>query len=483
MKIIESFTNRIGTTALNNYFKKEYVDSNTPRLYVTTHYPHNLITNFATGIMLTLLHNPDIRFLIRTKVITTTYYAMNNLNPNGTFEDLKNKLGGPFGYNSEEEYIFKKLTGTATSNFSNGSSDRHTICVIEAPKGMTNVQRWMSHYGYNSIETNIADKDLGQKILLYKLKNTLIFITNPMINISDSLTKLTGWLPLIFKEIYKDFLIKDTPVYDFFTKCYNNEAINYDMLKHLEIILKLKKEIKTTQVATAIDALNNTLKETDKRKLNELYTQLKNIEMSYTDLLQKINLAEMCVATNKLLENKELLIKTLSNNPHLDELWVYPASIVLRIKSPVDYDKTKFKNVHKSNSLFNKIMTADFLELYWTSTCELNHKDFTIRKDTERQGTVYTPNTHWYNYNCFGNNTAPIAKALKEKDFLSAFMLTLTAAQLLNIYDMTVVHRLAENLEYGHPDRPTFLNKETGCFISYAEAKQLIKEKEKENAK
>ena len=242
-------------------------------------------------------------------------------------------------------------------------------------------------------------------------------------------------------------------------------------------------EIKTTQIVTAMDTLNNTLNETDKRRLNELYNQLKSIETSYTDLLQKINLAEMRVATNKLLENKELLIKTLSNNPHLDELWINPESIGLRIKGPVDYDKTKFKNVHKLNNAFNKIMTADFLELYWTSCCFLNHRDYTISKANDYHDSVYTPNTHWYNYNCFGNNTAPIAKALKEKDFLSAFMLTLTAAQLLNIYDMTVVHRLAENLEHGHPNRPTFLNKETGCFISYTEAKQLIKEKEKENAK
>ena len=482
MRIIESFTSTINMSNLNTHFKKEYVDISNPRINASIHYPHNLITNFATGIMLTLLHNPDVHFLIRTKVATTTYYAMNNLNPNGTFEDLKNKLGGPFGYNSEEEYIFKKLTGCATTYFSKGTTNRYTIYVIEAPKGITNIQRWMTHYGYNNIETNIADKDLGQKVLLYKIKNTLVFITNPTLNITATLTRLAGWLPLIFKEIYKDFLVKDTPVYDFFTKCYNNENINYNELKNLEVITSLIKEIKTTKITKTITQLETSLKKEDERLLAIQKNDLKNLEQNYIDLLQSINLTEMRIATSAKLNNKDLLIKTLTNNPYLDDFWLYTESIILRIKSPVDYDKTKFKNVHKQNDTFNKVMTADFLELHWTACCELNFKNFTIRKANDYQDNEYIQNTHWYNYNCFGNNTAPIAKALKEKDFLSAFMLTLTAAPLLNIYDMTVVHRLAENLAYNYPDRPTFLNKETGKFITYAEAKQLIKEKEKENA-
>lgn len=482
MKVIEAFTNAINLTQLNNYFSENYVNPSPSRLSVGTHYSYSQLQQFATGIMLTLLNNPDVRFSIKTKQLTTTFYAMTNLNPDGIFEDLT-KRAFRLGYTNENLFIYRKLTGSSVSGYADKNSSRYSINILETSKGMSNIQRWLDHYGYTSIENNIANKEIGQKVLLYKIENTLILITNTAATITETLTKLTGWLPLIFKEIYKDFLIKDTPIYDFFTKCYNNENINYKEIKNIEIIASLIKEAKTTKITKTIAQLETSLKKEDEKVLTVQKNTLKDLEQQYINLLQSINLTEMRIATSTTLNNQDLLIKTLSNNPYLDELWIHAESIVLRIKSPVDYDKTKFKNTHKLKNTFNKIMTADFLELHWTACCELNFRNFTIRKANDYQDNEYIPNTHWYNYGCFGNNTAPIAKALKEKDFLSAFMLTLTAAPLLNIYDITVVGRLAENLEYNYPDKPTFLNKETGEFVTYAEAKRLIKEKEKENAK
>lgn len=482
MRIVEAFTNAINSTQLNNYFSENYVNSNPSRLSVSIPYGYPQLQQFATGIILTLLNNPNVHFLIKTKQVSTTFYAMTNLNPNGIFEDLTERALN-LGYSNKNQFVYKKLTGFPINHYADKNSSRYSINIIEATRGMSNIQRWLDHYGYTSIENNIADKEIGQKVLLYELENTLILITNTASTITETLTRLTGWLPIVFKEIYKDFLIKNTPIYDFFTKCYNNENINYNEIKNLEVIAPLIKEIKTTKIAKTITQLGTSLKKEDEKLLTTQKNSLKDLEQQYIDLLQRINLTEMRIATSAALNNQDLLIKTLTNNPYLDELWIYAESIILRIKNPVDYDKTKFKNVHKQDNTFNKIMTADFLELHWTACCELNFRNFTIRRANDYQDNEYIPNTHWHDYNCFGNNVAPISKALKEKDFLSAFMLSLTAAPLLNIYDMTVVHRLADNLKYSYSETHTFLNKETGKFVTYAEAIQLIKEKEKENGK
>ena len=473
MRLVEQFTSVTNTRDLLEHFKQTFIDSNPPRLVCTAPHSYTDSTNLAVGVMLTLLHTKETRFKIKFRNVSSTHYSMNNLNPNGIFEDL-NEKASRIGLDESEEYVFKKMTGMSLSLFSK-KEDSYSVIMVEAPKGITNVQRWLTHYGYENIQTTIAEPDTSHKVLVYKIKNTLLIISNTIPNAYNFYTRLTGWLPLLFKDLYKDILVKGTPMYDFFNKCYTNEPYNYNIISDMDVLKNLKTSIKLTNITKTIDTIEDNLKEYDIENLKHLQNNLKAYEEEYATLLKKINVAEMRIATASEIANKELILQQLARNPNFDKMWTLPNTIILRAKGPVDYDKTKIKSILKSSGDFQKIMTADFLELHWESCCLLNYEDYTVRNASDYYSGAFIPNTHWNSYSCFGNNVPPLQKALKEKDFLSVFMVALTAAQLLNVYDITVLNKLKELLYYSYPDKKTFLNKNTNEFVSYIEAVNLIK--------
>ena len=126
-------------------------------------------------------------------------------------------------------------------------------------------------------------------------------------------------------------------------------------------------------------------------------------------------------------------------------------------------------------------MTYEDFELYWESVCTIDLKTYVITSIRDKYNPIdYLPNTHWYYYNCFGNNIAPIVKALKNNDYLSVFMISATAAQNLNVYDMTVLTKLKSKLFDDYYYYPTIYDKKLQKFITVADALKTIKNKEKE---
>ena len=432
----------------------------------------------ALGLITTALHNKDISFTHYSKLISRSHWTKDNLTP----PPKENRLDWLHqrGFNSENTYIFYKIFGGSAASLRIPGKG-YNIITLQCSQGHTNVQNFLKDFGYTATETTIA-AGTDMKVITFVIENNVYFLIN---NIPDSTTgktiyrRMTGWLPVLLKDAFKETLKDNETLYSFFRSCYDNdtEAIiaNIVSIEELPKIKDLTILAKTKTITSNIERLESNMRVNGEYELQSRKQTVQNLEEDLAKALHALAIEERRQATSEFIKDKELLLQQCIKNPYVKNVEYSNGQIILTTYGPVDYDKEKIKKVIKNyNNNFIKVMTDPNLELYWESCCAMHTRNFTVSNALEFYHTDNKfPNTHWYFYNCFGNNKAPIMKALKESDYLSAIMLTITAAQGLNIYDVTVLSRLYTKITDTYEYTPIFYNKTTNKFITYNDAINL----------
>lgn len=432
----------------------------------------------ALGLITTMLHDNNINFTCYVRELPRSCWSKDSLvvPPKETRQNWLQERG----FTSLTEYIHYKLCGTIPRNFRTPEKG-YNIAIVQCSQGHTNVQTFLKHFGYTITETNI-DTPFDMKVITCVIENTVYFLINNIPDINTGRTvfrRITGWLPVILKDAFKETLKDNQTLYDFFKNCYDAlEPIKQTDLEPLKALPKIKGLallVKTKTITNNIEKMERKIRENNTYIIETHKTTIRNLEEEFTRALQALATEELRQATSNYIKDKDLILQQCIKNPYVSNVDFLNNCIVLTTYGPVDYDKEKIKRTIKHyNTEFIKVMTNPDLELYWESCCTMNIRQFTVSNGSDYyHSNDKLPNAHWYYYNCFGDNKPNIMKALKENDYLSAIMIAITAAQCLNIYDITVLSKLHSKLTEYYPYTPTFYNKTTETFMSYSEAIKL----------
>jgi hypothetical protein len=430
----------------------------------------------AIGLITTCLLNPKIKINLITRELTRTSWSQASLYLNSSVNSTA-ALQTVFGYDLKD-WVFSKLTKTPQAYRLN-SEDSYNICILQCNSGLKNIKTFLKKWSIPELQNNISS---SHKTITFKLDNTLYVLTE--IPESDSekhalLGKITGWLPVLLKECFQEAM-NEAALYRFFKDCYDGKEPDLTNLKKINQIAQIGNSLKQSKMRTALEKIKQEYSRNIQTQEDELKAQITTIEKQHAQLLQQLHTTQACRASDKWFDNEDLILQFLINNPNIVELKVNQHNLCMKAYGPVDYDKAKIEaRLKRFDANFISVMANADLQLYWESCCTLNLKHFNV----ENNPTYYDPyrhlsNTHWARYNCFGDNKVNIQKALKNNDLLSALMQTATAAQCLNIYDITVINKLYETLAYSTDNLKPFLNTKTSKYITYHEAVKIIENKE-----
>jgi hypothetical protein len=123
-------------------------------------------------------------------------------------------------------------------------------------------------------------------------------------------------------------------------------------------------------------------------------------------------------------------------------------------------------NSHKN--FFNKCFIEQTHTLYFHVAFVMDFINNNVGKSQFPQHPEYIvkgcPNPHIYNHDCWGDNHAPIVKALRDKDYIVALVQALSACRGLNFSDGTVLRNWEPQLagETWTTRYPAVLDKATG---------------------
>ena len=423
----------------------------------------------AVGLTAACLVNDDLKLHVYPRILSRTHWTQAHLYLNTTLtaENLENT----YGY-TVDDWIRTRVATTAHNYLSQIPHDGSRIYILQNSQGHTNVKNFFKKWGIKEIPNTIGP----QKVLTYCTEKDLYILLkefNSYAEGRETFKSITGWLPILLKDTFKKAIETDSALYTYFKNCYDNKPIDYTNLRNMPCIKTLLEKAKKIQIENALNDLNASLTNQLTSEIDNTKATIHNIEEEHRSLLMTLRTLELKHSAGTCIKDIDLLTQMLVNNPNVKGFKTAHGKLCLTTFGPVEYNKDKITTtIKRMNAEFIKVMASHKLQLYWESQCYLNLTECIIRSSSDDYSNL--PNIHWWRYQCFGDNKLLIQKALKERDYLSALALTITAAQLLNIYDMTVMSKLREVLMCTE-HRP-FLNKETGEFLNYTEAINLIKE-------
>lgn len=429
----------------------------------------------AIGLCTTGLLNSNIKIKLIMRDLQKTSWSQASLSLNSNLTEAK--LIEDY-HMLLKNWIFTKITKCITPTKLE-LENSYNICIIRCASGHLNIKNFIKKWNISEIPNNISTK---YKVTTFKVENTLYILTGATetaLDQAELVKKITGWLPVLLKECFQEAL-KTKPLYNFFKACYDNRTPDLEALKTMPCIQNIYNSFKLNKMQKALEKIKTEFKNSAVTKETLIKNQITNLENEYNLLTQQLHAIQLRNNADNWFENENLILQFLTNNPNIVEVSTYSNSICLKTYGPVDYDKIKIKTCLKRyDNIFVKILTDPDLQMYWEAACLLNLQTFTIKNASDFYNPyTYLPNIHWSKYNCFGDNKIPINKALKNNDLLSALMQAATAAQALNIYDVTVINKLHDTLRSGTCDIKPFLNTKTNTFISYYDAEQFIEDKE-----
>ena len=148
------------------------------------------------------------------------------------------------------------------------------------------------------------------------------------------------------------------------------------------------------------------------------------------------------------------------------------------------YQNTVLRRYSKTfKQLTLKTFVENKYELWFETNFYVNFNDSRVGKLHGYNGTAnyvtHYPmtnngNPHIYLYNCWGNNSSNITKALAYNNLIEAFEIATAACCNLNFDDITVTKDFFSYLESGHYKAPMFYNKETKQMLTYEQAMEEI---------
>ena len=424
-------------------------------------------------ILTTLLTMPNMRFRINSIRLSRSSTLSTNLE----CIPLKRHL------NKTEEItqahdILKWLTAYNTP-IENPDADTCCMFIFQTNSGFQNIKKWLKQADYepiniDTLKTRNSETIENLKVDVYKILNNIIIITNQNENVNYE--ALAGWFPIFFKEAYKNLKLYPD-LYDFYKTSYRNTTASNETIKQQHCIKELIKNARNKKFSCFLNNLESTLIRDIDRKINELKSTIADSERMLQSYYTRLATVMCQKAKGNTIVDKDLIIQCLINNPNVEYAQLIDNNqFEIMTAGPVEYDQKAIKSTlkHKSDFVIWLFTNPDYT-LYWESICTVNvHRNEISAIQTTSSHNYQLRNTHWHRYNCFGNNRTPIVKALTQHDYLSAFAQIITAAQLLNPYDVTVVNALIEDLTYNKPDYKAFINNKTKTLLSTNEMAKIF---------
>ena len=427
------------------------------------------IEPLAIGLTAACLVDEDLKLHIHPRILSRMHWAQANLYLNTAFtaESLENT----YGY-TVDDWIRTRVANTSLNVTNQIPHDGGHIYILQNSQGHTNVKNFFKKWGVKEIPNTIGP----QKVLTYCTEKDLYILLkgfNSYAEGRETFKSITGWLPILLKNTFNKAISTDSTLYTYFKNCYDDKAIDYASLRNMPCIKTILEKAKKVQIESALNELNTRLTTSLALEIDHTKADIHNIEEEHRSLLTTLRALELKHSAGECIKDIDLLTQMLVNNPNVKEFKTDNKNLYLTTFGPVEYNKDKITTtIKRMDTTFINVMSSPKVQLYWEARCYLDLAEYRIKSLRDNYNNL--PNIHWWGYQCFGDNKILIQKALKERDYLSALALTITAAQLLNIYDMTVMSKLYNVLK-DTTHRP-FLNKETGEFINYFEARDLIKE-------
>lgn len=438
---------------------------------------HALNKQLGPTIIATLLALPDIKFRIYSYAVGRNTLSNANL----ATLDLQTYQKDDPQEQTQLKNILRVITNYSMYYHTETDKNFCSICVINAPSGHSNLKKVLAKANY----TPLAIEDLAgyasHKVDVYRISNTVLIITNDLASVRYS--NLIGWLPILFKTEYAN--LKTLPeLYDFYKTAYTRKIVNLDIIKNLSYFKDMHQNVRNSIIETFIKNLEKSLTLNLDTQINECVVSIRELENKLTQFYTHLNTAKRLKSTGNELENKDLITMCLKNNPNIINIKNVSGSSLFNLImfGPVDYDRKAMATVLKTRNQFIKwLFTTTEYTLCWESICTINLAENSITAVRDQYSeNKHIRNTHWHRFQCFGNNYAPIIKALINHDYLSALSQIITAAQLLNAYDITVLNALIEDLTISRNTYKAFINNETKQMYSTNELVDIFRNKENE---
>lgn len=455
------------------YCKNALVPSYEKARLRTQSVPTSYARALGPTILTTLLTMPNMRFRINSMRLSRSNTRSTTLESMPLKHHLNETEERAQAYN-----ILRWLTNYIVQI---ENPDTNTCCmfVFQTSCGFQNIKKWLKQAGYepiniDALKTRNSETIEDLKVDVYKILNNVIIITNQNENINYE--ALAGWLPIFFKEAYKDLKLYPD-LYDFYKTSYRDATASNETIKQHHCIKELIKNARNKKFSGFLNNLESTLIQNVDRKINELRATIADSERMLQNYYTRLATVMCQKAKGNTIVDKDLITKCLINNPNVENaLLIDNNQFEITTAGPVEYDQKAIKSTlkHKSSFVIWLFTNPDYT-LYWESICVVDtHRNEIKAVQNTSSPNYQLRNTHWHRYNCFGNNRTPIIKALTQHDYLSAFSQIITAAQLLNPYDVTVVNALIEELTYNRPSYKAFINNKTKTLLSTNEMAKIF---------
>ena len=442
---------------------------------VTRNNSDTLYTAIGLGLFTTILTIPDMRFKVETYAVTRTTFNKNNLRP------IKHKSTLTESEKIQQDNaIASFLTGyhlyPTTVNTCPG------LYIIKTTVGFTILKKWLTDAGYDPVDITFEKPHEDYKADVYAIGDKAFLITND-IYVQNTYKKLFGWLPALLRSVFKN--LRDyTELYEFYKTCYNTGTVDKSTLKTLTILKNLKDVAKHKAIDLFLKQIQTNKQESLRTKLNDTQRTINDYEKALRSYYILLNTYQKQQTTGVTVADVDLIAMCLKNNPNVQNIRMRPNDpkhIELTLYGPVEYDKKEVLKILKHQTDFIRwLFSNENYTLCWESVALLDIEENKITTEKSLSTTTRCiRNTHWHRYACLGNNRSPIEKALATEDYLSAVTQTITAAQLLNIYDYTVLSTLIDDLTMDRYTYTAFKDNNTGALLSTQQLNQIFKEEKK----
>lgn len=438
---------------------------------------HTRNTSYVTAkklgptILATLLSLPNIKFKINTVNIGRNIMSNANL----ARLNLQPHQPGDSAEHTQLSSISKIITNYATMYNPDNDRDVCSIYLIRTPSGFSNIKKHFEKANYTPLNIDNLNSYSEHKVIVYKILNVVFIITNSVDDLQ--LHNFIGWLPILFKEAYTT--LKNIPeLYDFYKTAYTKKEIKLDNLKEIPCFKNIQQTIRDAKFDKLITSIEKTIVTNLEQQITDASSQIRTLENQLHDFYTKLDTAFRLKSTGSSLENKDLITMCLKNNPNVTGVSdMTNGTFNLIMFGPVDYDRKAMKSSLKMRDAFIQwLFTTTEYTLCWESICSVNTIACSISAIRELSSPRWRiRNTHWHRYQCFGANKAPIIKALTQRDYLGALSQIITAAQLLNPYDITVLDTLITDLTYERASYKSFINNTTKEMYSVNDLKTIFK--------
>ena len=428
-------------------------------------------TALALGLIFSSMKLKTQAYL-NTRSVNRTHYSLNRLGINNNLNYNAIEEATRRGYNSVNDLLHYMITGSTISN-----SKPIALYIITATSGITNISKLMKNNNIPEIQLPLQ-QSAKHALRIYKIENKVYIITNNECDMKTLLRRIAGAIPLLYNDLYKDLNSICPQLYDFFAECFYESGAWTSAIRHIKAMQELKdlkNFVRKKRIEKVFDKLEHNLKNNAQNRVTNIKNEIKRTEDTLNQYYKQLQTAMLFESTAEI-PDVELIMPFLINNKDVTNIKIFNNKLYLKIIGEVDYDKKEIKKVIKHQSDYiNWLFTHPKIHLHWESNCVLDIVDCTVN-NTDLYEYSFIPNTHWKHYDCFGDNRHIIQKALNEKDYLTVFSKTITAAYQLNVYDMTVLNRLLVDISNYYTELKTFYHEELDKFMSYEELKTIYKE-------